>query len=445
MSHPTHKSRRLRTIAGVIALSLIPAALVACSGGPGNGSSATVSSLRAPTKPVTIDVWVGFTGPDGDTFKSIVSSIEKDAPNLKVNLTAQADYETKVRAAAQTHTLPDGGVFTDPVNWAVDKIVQPMDDFVKLSATKETEYPAAVWDHSVLSNKRYGIPFDVQPIAFFWNKKLFKQAGLNPDTPPASQEEFIADAQAITQKDGVPGFEVVSGGPGAVFLSGLAWTSLAYQGGMKWTNADQSEATFNDRAGVDAANFLSDMITKYKVSPANVESDTESAAFIQGKNGMLINGVWQTGRLKEALGADLGGAFLPNIFGKGAWASSQQLVTFNTKMSAEQKSALYYFYDQLTKKSVDWAKSGSIPARQSVRDSEAFKSISITSDIAKGLNDVQLFPKFPGASDLLFGTGAAGDAVVAHLTGNTDIQKGLDDAANRYTKIIQQTKKKYGY
>lgn len=450
MRQHTATQRRRRTT-GALAAIAAASLLAACSGGttpagsssaPASSEPAAVTTLQPPSEPVSLDIWVGFTGPDGETFKSIVDAIVADTPNLDVNLVFQSDYETTVRTAATTGTLPHGGITTDPVNWAVDDIVAPMDDYASLVGLDPSEYPADVWDHSVLRDHRYGVPFDIQPIAFFWNKALFRQAGLDPETPPANAQEWTDDAKAITTKAGVPGFMVVSGGPGAVFLTGFAWTSLAYQGGMEWANADYSKATFNSQAGVDAADFLKNMITD-GVSPADVQSDAELAAFTQGQNGMLISGVWQTARLKEALGDDLGGAFLPPVFGDGAWASSQQLVTFNRPMTDAERGALYYFFNQLTLRSIDWAKSGSIPARASVRESADFQAIPITSDIAKGIGAVQLFPKAPGAADMLFGTGAAGEALIDYINGGTPIQEGLDAAADRYTKIIQEAKDKY--
>ncbi|MGO7638848.1 extracellular solute-binding protein, partial [Rhizobium leguminosarum] len=42
--------------------------------------------------------------------------------------------------------------------------------------------------------------------ALYWNRDLFKQAGLDPETPPKTWAEEIEMAKTIKEKTGIPGF-----------------------------------------------------------------------------------------------------------------------------------------------------------------------------------------------------------------------------------------------
>ncbi|MEO8758074.1 MAG: extracellular solute-binding protein [Devosia sp.] len=110
------------------------------------------------------------------------------------------DYQTKIGAAAAANALPDlfsadvvfmpnwtsAGLFTDltaQINGmpGIDKVAQAGID-------------VGTWD-----SKKYGMPFIADLSVWMWNKKLFKQAGLDPEKGPASLEEFAADARAVAK------------------------------------------------------------------------------------------------------------------------------------------------------------------------------------------------------------------------------------------------------
>ena len=147
-------------------------------------------------------------------------------------------------------------------------------------------------------------------------KGLASQHREDPLGYTEAKDEFVAAAQAITTKAGVPGFMVVQGGGGANFLLGIEWATTFYQAGGEWTNADYSQSMINSQAGVDSSNFWKSLVDQ-GISPKGTESDTDIAAFKQGKNGMVMSGIWETNGYIDALKDDLGAGPVPQIFGKG--------------------------------------------------------------------------------------------------------------------------------
>jgi multiple sugar transport system substrate-binding protein len=181
------------------------------------------------------------------------------------------------------------------------------------------------------------------------------------------------------------------------------------------------------------------------ISPKGVESDSEIAAFKQGKNGMVMSGIWETNGYIDALKADLGAGPVPQLFGKGVWSGSHHMGITTRQMSADEKQGAQYFIAWISEHSLDWAKAGQIPARQSVVTSAEFKALPAVSEIAKQQPDARFFPPIPAAGDALFGPQGAGQAAVATVTGKKDAKAALDEAAGNITKQLVANKAKYGF
>ncbi len=431
---------------GTGALALGPL-LAACGNTPG-GTAAQVKELKAPTTNVEVAYWNPFSGPDGNFMKRLVDQFNSETPTVKVTTTTIGNppYYTKLQAAAVSGTLPDVAIIHNdaiPYN-AANNVLSPVDDLVSLLGLTGDDFTPEVWTHTQYKGKRYGIPLDTHTESFYWNKDLFTKAGLDPSKPPTDKASFTEAAKAITQKAGVPGFMVVGSGGGGAFLAGVEWASFFYQGGGKWTDDGYSKATFNSDAGVNAATFMRELITS-GAAKGPVESDSEVAAFKQGKNGMVMSGIWETTGYQAALGDKLGAGPVPRIFGTGVWSGSHTLCVTTRKGSADQRQAAYYFVNWISKHSLEWAKAGQIPARKSVRNGAGFKAIPYVSDIAVQAPDARFFPPIISPADMLFGDNGAGQAITQIVSGKKDAKTALDASAAFYTQIIQQNKSKYGF
>lgn len=434
-------------------LAITTAALVmgvtACGERRGGGASdapaasvAQVEELTAPTEEVALEFWNPFTGPDGAFMQTLVDQFNEETETVQVTITTQTEYYTKVRAAALSDTLAQVLIMhVDQIPLqAEDGIISPINDLVELLELDATDFTEAIWTGSEWKGNRYGIPLDIHTQTMFWNKDLFEQAGLDPESPPIDEESFLDATRAITENTDAPGYMVVTSG--TPFSIGTSWATLFYQGGGEWTNEDFSEATYNSEAGVQAAEFLRSLIDE-GISPASTEADAEIAAFKQGQLGVVFSGIWETTAYADALGDALGAGPVPQIFGEGVWASSHTLAVADGVTDVERQAA-YYFIDWISQHSVEWAKAGQLPARASVREDAEFQSIPHIADIAAQIDSARFFPPIPAAPDMLLAAGGAADAVFAVVNGE-DAQAALDESAQRSTQIIQENKEEYGY
>jgi len=151
------------------------------------------------------------------------------------------DYQTKIGAAAAANGLPD--LFSADVvfmpNWTSAGLFTDMTDRITNMPGIDKVAPAGI-DVGTWEGKKYGMPFIADLSVWMWNKKLFKQAGLDPDKGPASLEEFAADARAVAKLgNGVYGtFWGGSCGGCEVFT----WFPIAWADGQNILNEDGTKS-----------------------------------------------------------------------------------------------------------------------------------------------------------------------------------------------------------
>ena len=418
---------------------------------PSGDAPSAATGLQPPATKVDLVVWNPFTGPDGGFFSEIVKKFNAETPNVQVTVETQvgAEYIAKLEAAASAKKLPHViAAGYDGLPLLVENgIVTPIDDLATQAGLDATDFPEAIWNAGQWKDKRVGVPIDTHTMNFYYNKKLFTDAGLDPEKPPATKEEFEAAIKAVQDKTDADGYQMVASGPGANFLVGIQFAALFYQGGGEWTNADFTEATFNSEAGVQAATYLAHLVKDLGVP--KVESDAEINAFQQGKNAMVMSGIWETTRYSDALKADLGVAPIPSIFGDGTWGGSHNLAV-TSAAEGDLRVGAYYFIDWFSRNSLEWGAAGQIPARNEVRESDEFKNASgdgllpLIAKVAPLAESVKFLPTIPGGGDLLFVANGAGEAATFAING-TDPKEALDKAATFNSQILKENKAKYAF
>jgi multiple sugar transport system substrate-binding protein len=154
------------------------------------------------------------------------------------------DYQTKIGAAAAAGGLPD--LFSADVvfmpNWTSAGLFADITDHINNMPGIDKVAQAGI-DVGTWQGKKYGMPFIADLSVWMWNKKLFKQAGLDPDKGPASLTEFAADARAVAKLgNGISGtFWGGNCGGCEVFT----WFPIAWADGQSILNADGTAATAN--------------------------------------------------------------------------------------------------------------------------------------------------------------------------------------------------------
>lgn len=436
--------RRFLGLAGGTALGV---GLAACSAGssgvPGKASAPAgnggAEGYNGPA--VTLSFWNGFTGGDGPVMKKLVQKFMDEHDNIKVTMNTMqwADYYAKLPSAVAAGKGPEVAIMhVDSVATnAARRVIQPLDDVAKALNLSEADFAPVPWQAGIYNNQRYSIPLDVHPLGFFYNKKVMEKAGLDPEKPPTNAEEYMTALDALKSK-GVEGHWATP----FPFTGSMTVQSLLWQFGGELFAPDASTVTWADEPGVKALTWFSDLV-KNGYSPGKIAQDADIVALQNGKNAFNWNGIWTLNTLGEEKDLDWGVAVLPNIGGKpAAWAGSHQFVLPTLKSPDENKStAARVFLNWISQQSVEWAKGGQVPARNSVRDSAEFKALTGQATLAAQINDLHFPPPVPGIGDAMAEWEKALNEAVL---GTKAPQAALSDAAGRANKILTSNKQKYG-
>ena len=99
------------------------------------------------------------------------------------------------------------------------------------------------------------------------------------------------------------------------------------------------------------------------------------------------------------------------------------------------------FVNWISQQSLEWAKAGQVPARNSVRESAEFDALKDQAVIGAQIDYLHFPPPVPGIGDALL---EWEKALNESVLGTKDPQAALSDAAGRANKILEANKKKYG-
>ncbi|MFN8505643.1 ABC transporter substrate-binding protein [Kouleothrix sp.] len=414
----------------------------AATSAPSGGGSASAGACSDAGKGQQITMWSPLTGPDGDEMTGLANKFsQENSLGIKVTHTAQPDYLQKLNTAAAGNSLPDMTVIRagDIGEMVARNVLKPMSDAALTEAggadALQSQFTEAVWNAGQVKDKRYTIPLDTHPLVLYYNKDMFQKAGITvPTDRPMTKEEFEKAVDALN-KDGVAGVAL-----GTAFQTGAWFQALIRQFGGDITDATGSKATFNSDAGVQAATYIHDL--KAKTTPqVNGAGDPEVKLFQQQKAAMVFHGPWHISDMVKL--PFVGFAEMPQIGSTySVWGNSHQLA-MTTEDPAKQAAAGCWV-GWLSQNSVQWAKAGQVPARKSARESADLASVSPpVAAFAKEVEAVKFLPPVPGLEGALWGQGFE-PALNAYLLGQSqDIKQGLNDAAAKSDKIIQDNAAKY--
>ena len=420
--------------------------LAGCGGGPQNnpavqgaGGGGGGKTYDGPN--VELAFWNGFTGGDGPFMRQLVEDFmaEHDNITVKMNTIEWADFYARTPSAVQSGEGPDLAVMhSDQLGTnAARNVILPLDDVASALGLREGDFAPVVWNAGIYNNQRFGIPLDMHPMIFYYNKGLMEEAGLDPNKPPQTREDFTAALEEL-KGQGTQGFWVSP----FLFTGGLTWESLLFQNGGSLYNKDATMATFNSEAGVEALTFLVDMVDE-GYSPRDVAQDAEFTAFQNGQNAFHFNGIWQLNALGEVQDLDLGVTKLPRIGSQdAAWSGSHNFVIMRQQTPDENRlQASRVFINWISQNSLEWAKAGQIPARASVRDSQEFQNLQPQATLAEQIPNLSFVPPVPGIGDVQPTTFE--QAVNEAVLGRRSPKEALDAAAERADQLLEENRQKY--
>ncbi len=381
-----------------------------------------------------VEFWSPFTGPDGTAIEALVQEFNSTAGaeagvNIQLLIVPWDQYYTKLSVSLASRQAPDLAIMHSHqiagfVGQGALEAYTPEE--ISTAGLVEAEYVPALWQAGDVEGQRYGIPIDAFPRHIYYNKALFEQAGLDPNTPPTTGEELLAAARAIEGLGNADGLWMQVSGAGVA----RNFYSLYWQHQEDLYNADLTDVAegFQDsaRSALQALDSLHDD------SVALTEDITDSAArFAQNQIGITMLQITDL-PVYQAAAADQGLQFGVGPFPqfgpeKATFALGHNFI-IPRGTSAEARTDAMVFIKWVGDNSLAWAKTGKVPAKLTTIESADFQALPEQSLVAQSMEYVQ----FPPVSSVQPAVDRAiQETIEAFYAGQMDVEQTVTMLADR--------------
>jgi multiple sugar transport system substrate-binding protein len=215
----------------------------------------------------------------------------------------------------------------------------------------------------------YAMPFWIDISCYYYNKNHYEEAGLDPESPPETFDEFLNACDALQQA----GFDTpLSNTLGFVGLEQFFFMPHVWAGGGAMLNEDQTESLINEQPAIDALNFFLELQEKDYVTDQTSTEAFTYPAFVSENTSMAYGGGTGVGVVKdqnEELFNNMGTAMFPRP--EGGQRSSflgGNSISVSAQTSGEKREAALEFIDWVNSEEgmrVTVEDLGYMPARES--------------------------------------------------------------------------------
>jgi multiple sugar transport system substrate-binding protein len=303
------KSTRMATTAALTAASLLAVCFSAVSGASAKSNSPDASQRVSISVASLIP---GSTKAATQQFNNQVKEFEKANPSIKVKSVTYQWTGPTFAAKLAAGTLPTVFTvpFTDARTLGANGQLADLTSEVKALPYYKKYNPAVIAEGTDSKGRIVAVPTAAYAQALHYNRALFSQAGLDPNKPPTTWNEVMADAKLIAQKTGKAGYVEMGKDDNT---AGWILTTLVYSlgGRMETGIGTKAKATLNNPQTVQALDMLHQMRWVDNSMGSNFDygwSDINQA-FAAGTIGMYINGSDVFTNLVQASNID------PSIYG----------------------------------------------------------------------------------------------------------------------------------
>jgi multiple sugar transport system substrate-binding protein len=308
-----------KTLAASLATVLAVGVLAGCGSKEQTGSSAQDQTQPAaqPAQKVTITFWTHTHPPMVDLNKKLVEEYQNQNPNVTIDyqIIPNTEFGQKMLTAMSTGTGPDiinmddSALRSTYIPKGMLSEVDPVALGYKSMDDLKKAYVPGAFEGAQLDGKIFGVPSEFNVTTFIINTDAFKEAGLDPNSPPKTWDEVGQMGQKLVKKEGD---KVVRRGFDFLYLHSGWYTNqlstLLLQTGGTYHGSD-SKSLLDKPEAIKALQTWSDMITKYKVADPKIASREATQPYDDFANGRVAMSLMNPWGLASFKGTPIEGKY----------------------------------------------------------------------------------------------------------------------------------------
>jgi sn-glycerol 3-phosphate transport system substrate-binding protein len=321
-------------------------------------AGATVAApavLRAQQVELSFFYPIAVGGPITKIIDGYAADFAKENPNVAVKPIYSGTYQETIVKALTSHKAGNPPVTaillsTDMFTLIDEDAILPFEDFAKTDEEKawlKSFFPAFMQNSQTGGKtpevRTWGIPFQRSTIVLYWNKELFKEAGLDPEKPPQTWAEELDFAQKLTKRDASGntsqwGMQVPSSG-----FPYWLFQAFTTQNDVLLMN-QEGDRTFYDKPEViEALQRWVDLGRKHRVmAPGVIEWGTTPRDFFERKTAMMWTTTGNLTNVRNNAKFPFGVAMLPAGKRRGTPTGGGNFYMFKKASRAQQEAALKF-------------------------------------------------------------------------------------------------------
>lgn len=422
-----------------------------CGGGTSAGNEA--DAAQTGNGPVKITWWHSMSGTGQQAIDQIVKDFNASHQDIQVEAVYQGKYDdslNKLKASMGSDSGPDLiQVYEIGSKFMIDsKAITPVQQFIDEDKFDLSKLEPNITRYYTIDGKLNAMPFNTSNPILYYNKDAFKAAGLDPENPPKTYEEFEQAATALS-KNGQSGAAIAI--YGWFMEQFFANQNADYLNNGNGREAAATESLVNSEAGVKTLEWWKRMVDNKVVANLGRNTEDTTNAFAAGQIAMTLDSTASLRKIVEQVGDkfEVGTAFLPRPAAAkegGVVVGGASLYIMNNKPEAQQKAAWEFIkYVASPEVQAQWSvNTGYFPITTAAYDQQVLK------------DNMEKYPQFKTAVEQLHAsaqTTATQGAVMgvfpearqiveasieAVLNGQQQPKEALDQAAQQITDKIAQ-------
>jgi len=356
----TKRKRRKRImkkklLAAMLCVAMAATSLVGCGGSGDSGKdtdTAKSSEKGSDEEKVELTIWETSRNKD-DWYTSMEKKFLEEHPNITLNkVVKEGDPGNEFYQAVASGTAPDlvNCSFTMMDSYITSGILEPLNQYTD-EWDEWGNFTKEYVDMFTKDGKVYGVPNQVAPMLFGYNKALFEEAGIKE--PPKTWDEAVEVAKKINDPDNqVAGYATLAAEWTEWFFQYYVW-----QGGGDLTKENEdgtAELTFTDPAVIKAAEYYQKLKSEGVLqSDLTLKFSDLVTNFGLGKIGMMpFAGDWVSEAITKGIDPDDIGLCLPPAgpSGKQTTAIGGDCWVINAKADQAKKDAAWEYIKYYTGK-----------------------------------------------------------------------------------------------
>ncbi len=416
-------------------------------------AAAMLSALALTPRPaaavdLTMYYPVAVGGPVTKVIDDMVARFEKENADIKVTAVYAGNYTdtmTKAMTAMKGGQPPQLSVLlsTDVFTLMDENAIVPMDGLVDDKAWFKEFYPAFMANGQI-DGKTWSIPFQRSTIVLYWNKDAFKEAGLDPEKPPANWDEMASMAAKLVKKDASGnvtrwGIEIPTTGYAYWMLQ-----ALAIENGQKLMNEPGTEVYLTAPKTVAALDYWVDLSRKEAVMPkGSIDWATLRTDFLEGKTAMMWHTTGNLTAVKDGAKFNFGVAMLPAKERRGSPTGGGSFYIFKSATPEQQKAAVKFIkWMTAPERAAEWSiKTGYVavsPAAYKTPTMEAYAKSFPQATVARDQLEFAVPELSVHENGRIYKF--VGDAVQAAVTGTQSPKDALAGAQQQADRVLRAYK-----